>query len=474
MSYTPTDDERNDTTMYIFISHSSKNAEIAHELCTVIESNGSQCFLAPRNIRSGYEYASEIINGIDRSDAMLLVLSKEINDSPHVLREIERAVSKSIPIIVYKLEEVALSKSLEYFLMTHQWLNAEKGSHEHLLKCIADLKDDTVTAFDTAKNIEPVQTKTKSKKLHLCIGIASVALLALVISLCLVLSNSNKSNETNKTENDSTNNSVSYVDVELGDTVVLGKYNDADIYWKVIKISDDGSEAVLIARDLLTFKSFSAAESGRCYWDGKTNYAGSDTLKDDLELQAYVKGNSDWSSSTIRTWLNSDSDSVNYNGAIPTNLAMSDGKNGYNTESGFLYGFSDEELDAIKETTIETKTNALYDVDVTTTTDRVFLLSIEELEWLKEANVSLYAAPTEEAIERNESPWYREQCLVYSDSCIWWLRDPVSDNSSECYAVSFSNLTDELYYPHLVSVEDFCIRPAITVDLSSKCIKVED
>ena len=52
------------------------------------------------------------------------MLSKESNTSPHVLREVERAVSKNIPIIVYKIENVQLSKSLEYFLMTHQWMDA--------------------------------------------------------------------------------------------------------------------------------------------------------------------------------------------------------------------------------------------------------------------------------------------------------------------------------------------------------------
>ena len=39
--------------MYIFISHSSEDAREAAKLCAVLEENGSQCFLAPRDIRSG-------------------------------------------------------------------------------------------------------------------------------------------------------------------------------------------------------------------------------------------------------------------------------------------------------------------------------------------------------------------------------------------------------------------------------------
>ena len=70
---------------------------------------------------------------------MLLLLSECANGSPHVLREVERAVSKNKSIIVYKLEEVKLSKSLEYFLMTHQWLNLEPGGdHSTVVKAIND------------------------------------------------------------------------------------------------------------------------------------------------------------------------------------------------------------------------------------------------------------------------------------------------------------------------------------------------
>ena len=45
--------------MRVFISHSSENAELAKELCGKLEKNGFPCFLAPRDIRSGFEYAKK-------------------------------------------------------------------------------------------------------------------------------------------------------------------------------------------------------------------------------------------------------------------------------------------------------------------------------------------------------------------------------------------------------------------------------
>lgn len=130
--------------MQIFLSHSSKNAGAAAEICRLLEESGTKCFIAPRDIRTGREYAEEIVNGLDASAAVILLMSKEANHSPHVLREVERAVSRSIPILVYKLEEVALSKSMEYFLMTHQWVaSQDKDGYEQILSFAADLQQST-------------------------------------------------------------------------------------------------------------------------------------------------------------------------------------------------------------------------------------------------------------------------------------------------------------------------------------------
>lgn len=126
----------------VFISHSSKEADTALALCRYLEENGRKCFIAPRDIRSGKEYAEEIVNGIDAAEVIVLLLSNNANESPHVLREVERGVSKSIPIIVYKLEDVRLSKSMEYFLMTHQWMDSnihQTNDFSNILKSVNDI-----------------------------------------------------------------------------------------------------------------------------------------------------------------------------------------------------------------------------------------------------------------------------------------------------------------------------------------------
>ena len=168
--------------MNIFISHSSVEAKTAEELCKVIEAGENTCFIAPRDIRSGCEYAEEIANGIDRSDAVLLLLSRASNNSPHVLREIERAVTKSIPVLVYKLEEVELTKSMEYFLMTHQWMEAGKDSYTDVAACISRL----TLPKETGRAPEGKTVADGMKKRRIPLPAAAAVILLLIIAAATI------------------------------------------------------------------------------------------------------------------------------------------------------------------------------------------------------------------------------------------------------------------------------------------------
>ena len=48
----------------VFISYSTKNTENAEAVCERLESNGIECWIAPRNIKTGTNYAKEIMDGL--------------------------------------------------------------------------------------------------------------------------------------------------------------------------------------------------------------------------------------------------------------------------------------------------------------------------------------------------------------------------------------------------------------------------
>ncbi len=108
----------------VFISYSSKDKPIADAACATLEANALRCWIAPRDILPGADWGESIIDAINESRVMILVFSSNANASPQIKREVERAVSKGIPILPFRIENVPLSKSLEYFISTPHWLDA--------------------------------------------------------------------------------------------------------------------------------------------------------------------------------------------------------------------------------------------------------------------------------------------------------------------------------------------------------------
>src|SRR5690349_6760266 len=108
----------------IFVSYSSKDKAVADAVVATLEDQGLECWIAPRNISAGQEWSAAIIDGLNQSQAMVLIFSSASNESPQVLREVERAVNKRVPILPFRIEEVPLSPSMEYFISVPHWLNA--------------------------------------------------------------------------------------------------------------------------------------------------------------------------------------------------------------------------------------------------------------------------------------------------------------------------------------------------------------
>lgn len=108
----------------LFISYSTQDRSIAEYLVDRIEKRGATCFIAPRNIKVGKEYASEIICGIDSSRAVLLLFSSSSDGSAYVLREINSAVSRNKTIIPLRIENFLPSSAMEFYLGPTHWLDA--------------------------------------------------------------------------------------------------------------------------------------------------------------------------------------------------------------------------------------------------------------------------------------------------------------------------------------------------------------
>ncbi|MGZ5408756.1 MAG: toll/interleukin-1 receptor domain-containing protein, partial [Aeromicrobium sp.] len=66
----------------VFICHSSKDRTIANAICSKLEQNRIRCWIAPRDVLPGSEYAQSIIEAINGSKLTVLVFSDNSNQSP--------------------------------------------------------------------------------------------------------------------------------------------------------------------------------------------------------------------------------------------------------------------------------------------------------------------------------------------------------------------------------------------------------
>jgi hypothetical protein len=108
----------------VFLSHSAQNREVADAVCAALEKAAIRCWVAPRDVRPGRSFPGEITRAIQQSKVMLLIFSGHSNNSEQVLREVQLATDSRLPIIRFRIEDVALTDDLRYFLSTPHWLDA--------------------------------------------------------------------------------------------------------------------------------------------------------------------------------------------------------------------------------------------------------------------------------------------------------------------------------------------------------------
>ena len=173
----------------VFISYASQDAAVANAVAEALERQGIRCWIAPRDVTPGEFYADAIVHAIDAAQALVLVLSQHAAVSHHILREVERASSKRLPVISLRIDRPALPAGLEYFLNTSQWLDASQEELSRALPKLGEavrkvLAGGSATASEIASPSESVRGskgRPLNRPLAVALGIAVVAILGFAI-----------------------------------------------------------------------------------------------------------------------------------------------------------------------------------------------------------------------------------------------------------------------------------------------------
>lgn len=160
----------------VFISYASHDKPTADAACAVLEQNGIRCWIAPRDIVPGADWGESIIDAINDARAFVLVFSSHANASQQIKREVERAVNKGIPVIPVRIEDVAPTKSLEYFISTPHWLDAFNPPLQRHLNYLTDVIDHILKG----EELQPRPTPQSSRRLVVMGGLAAACVAAAI------------------------------------------------------------------------------------------------------------------------------------------------------------------------------------------------------------------------------------------------------------------------------------------------------
>jgi hypothetical protein len=175
----------------VFISYSSRDKAVADAVCANLENRKIRCWIAPRDVLPGQVYAEALMDGLNQSRLIVLVFSENSNTSPQVLREVERAVHRGIPIIPFRIEDVVPSKAMEYFVSSSHWLDALTPPLEMHLQRLADTVQVLLSGGNTslaemvtsATTTTTIQVKPRNKALPLFLGVGSAIVVLAVIGV---------------------------------------------------------------------------------------------------------------------------------------------------------------------------------------------------------------------------------------------------------------------------------------------------
>ena len=166
---------------HVFISYSTKDSVVAHDIVNYLERNGYKCWIAPRDISSGQDYSDVISDAMAESFAVVLVFSHNSAKSQFVKKEITSAVDQNKIIIPFKISNVELSGGYYYLLNNVQWIDATSKYESHLQDVINGIAQKPTTGNkDTGRPTK--RNRKKTLILAICLVLIMVTLLFVVVS----------------------------------------------------------------------------------------------------------------------------------------------------------------------------------------------------------------------------------------------------------------------------------------------------
>ena len=181
----------------VFISYSTKDTDIASALLETFESYGLDCWIAPRDIPQGAQWAEEIDKAIQNARVFVVIVSSHSVESRQVPKEIALAVSACESIFPFRIDDIGLQGTFRYYLSDYQFTDATSDRKQKMTelaeiicsslgKPIPQKMSEKESVSDAASGPASNSASQKNSRKPVLIGvIAAVTILAVILGTVL-------------------------------------------------------------------------------------------------------------------------------------------------------------------------------------------------------------------------------------------------------------------------------------------------
>jgi hypothetical protein len=112
---------------------------VGETIATALETAGLRCWIAARDIPLGANFGGAIVEAIDHSHLMMVIISENANQSQQIQREVELASQSRVPILPVRVQDVRPMGALAYLLANKQFFDAISSPLETHLNRLTDV-----------------------------------------------------------------------------------------------------------------------------------------------------------------------------------------------------------------------------------------------------------------------------------------------------------------------------------------------
>jgi|GEM_PF-2287473 len=108
-----------------FLSHASHDKDLALQFVHELEAYGCRCWISGRDIAPGTTWDLEVIKGLKKCEALVLLLSPAANQSKYIEEEVFHARTAGKMVVTVQLGRFELSERLAFWLASGQIVEAQ-------------------------------------------------------------------------------------------------------------------------------------------------------------------------------------------------------------------------------------------------------------------------------------------------------------------------------------------------------------